>query len=140
MKADVKKHIRLPEKNEQVLFCRLTEEQRSLYRAYIDGQETKSILSGHLKVFVGLIALRQICNHADLHSGGPKIDSTEVSRLEPEDKFGWYKRSGKMIVDKRGHGSMWHRTVRHERRHVTWTRGRRWERELRRRWRPCETD
>ena len=98
MKADVKKHIRLPEKNEQVLFCRLTEEQRSLYRAYIDGQETKSILSGHLKVFVGLIALRQICNHADLHSGGPKIDSTEVSRLEPEDKFGWYKRSGKMIV------------------------------------------
>jgi hypothetical protein len=38
MKADVKKHIRLPEKSEQVLFCRLTEEQRALYRAYLDSR------------------------------------------------------------------------------------------------------
>ena len=98
MKEDVKKHINLPEKNEQVLFCRLTEEQRALYRAYIDGGETKLILSGSLKVFVGLIALRQICNHPDIHSGGPSNLGLEASELGPEDEFGWYKRSGKMVV------------------------------------------
>ena len=106
MKEDVKKHINLPEKNEQVLFCRLTDEQRQLYRAYIDGSETKSILSGQLKVFVGLIALRKICNHPDLFSGGPKPlaerdkeDEEEEGELdEAEMKFGFYKRSGKLIV------------------------------------------
>ena len=99
MKADVKQHINLPEKNEQVLFCRLTDEQRALYRSYLDGGETKLILSGHMKVFVGLIALRMICNHPDLHSGGPRsFGNLEDSELGPEDEFGWYKRSGKMVV------------------------------------------
>ena len=105
MKEDVKKHINLPEKNEQVLFCRLTDEQRELYRGYIDGGETKSILSGQLKVFVGLIALRKICNHPDLFSGGPKPlaerdnEEEEEGELdEAEMKFGFYKRSGKLIV------------------------------------------
>ena len=101
MKEDVKNHINLPEKNEQVLFCRLSDEQRALYRSYIEGAETKSILSGQLKVFVGLIALRKICNHPDLFSGGPKL--TELEKEEMEDvggeyEFGYYKRSGKMIV------------------------------------------
>ena len=105
MKEDVKKHINLPEKNEQVLFCRLTDEQRELYRGYIDGGETKSILSGQLKVFVGLIALRKICNHPDLFSGGPKPlverdkeEEEEGEMDEAELKFGHYKRSGKLIV------------------------------------------
>ena len=101
MKEDVKSHINLPEKNEQVLFCRLSEEQRALYRTYIEGAETKSILSGQLKVFVGLIALRKICNHPDLFSGGPKLTELEKEELEDirgEHEFGFYKRSGKMIV------------------------------------------
>jgi DNA excision repair protein ERCC-6 len=46
MKADVKKHIRLPEKSEQVLFCRLTEEQRALYRAYLDSRYVLIAVSG----------------------------------------------------------------------------------------------
>ena len=96
MKEDVKKHINLPEKNEQVLFCRLTDEQRSLYRAYIEGDQTKSILSGQLKVFVGLIALRKICNHPDLFSGGPDLTDGEEEGRQSE--FGFYKRSGKMVV------------------------------------------
>ena len=98
MKADVKTHINLPEKNEQVLFCRLTEEQRALYRAYIDGEKIKLILSGNLKVFVGLIELRAICNHPDIHSGGPKTANIDPAELGPEDEYGWYKRSGKMVV------------------------------------------
>ena len=100
MKEDVKKHINLPEKNEQVLFCRLTDQQRSLYKAYIEGDQTKSILNGQLKVFVGLIALRKICNHPDLFSGGPKYTEGEVEEGERdrEYEFGFYKRSGKMVV------------------------------------------
>ena len=95
MKADVKQHIALPDKNEQVLFCRLTEEQRALYRAYLDGPQTKLILSGQMKVFCGLTELRKICNHPDLHGGLPEPDGEQQ---EQADQFGWYKRSGKMIV------------------------------------------
>jgi DNA excision repair protein ERCC-6 len=51
MKSDVKQHINLPEKNEQVLFCRLTDEQRDAYRTYIDSGEIKNILDGRMKVF-----------------------------------------------------------------------------------------
>ncbi|GLH06103.1 ATP-dependent helicase brm [Gryllus bimaculatus] len=41
IKSDVKTHIQLPAKNEQVLFCKLTEEQRDLYRTYLDSGEEK---------------------------------------------------------------------------------------------------
>lgn len=70
---DVKSHIDLPEKNEQILFCQLTEEQRRLYRSYLDSGEIHRILEGQSQIFVGLINLRKICNHPDLFSGGPKL-------------------------------------------------------------------
>lgn len=97
MKADVKNHINLPEKNEQVLFCRLTDEQRDCYRGYLDSKEIKGILEGRMKIFVGLNLLRKICNHPDLFTGGPKgFDEDEP--IQEEDKFGFYKKSGKMVV------------------------------------------
>lgn len=34
-KDEVQSHISLPNKNEQVLFCSLTEEQRDLYKGYL---------------------------------------------------------------------------------------------------------
>ena len=51
------------------------------------------------KVFAGLIQLRKICNHPDLYTGGPKIMVGEETP-SPHDKrsFGFYKRSGKMLV------------------------------------------
>lgn len=73
MKSDVKSHIQLPDKNEQVLFCKLTEEQRYLYKGYVDSGEVSRILDGRLQIFMGLITLRKICNHPDLFSGGPKL-------------------------------------------------------------------
>jgi len=97
MKADVKNHINLPEKNEQVLFCRLTDEQRYCYRGYLDSKDVKSILDGRLKIFVGLNLLRKICNHPDLFTGGPKQFEDEEPVTE-DDKFGNYKKSGKMVV------------------------------------------
>ncbi|XP_054718613.1 DNA excision repair protein ERCC-6-like [Uloborus diversus] len=99
MKSDVKMSINLPNKSEQVLFCQLTEEQANLYKGYINSKEVDSILSARLQVFVGLINLRKICNHPDIFDGGPKIfKDTDLSLLSEEEKYGYYKRSGKMIV------------------------------------------
>ncbi|XP_039337160.1 DNA excision repair protein ERCC-6 isoform X2 [Mauremys reevesii] len=99
MKADVQMSLSLPDKNEQVLFCRLTDEQRQVYQNFIDSKEVYQILSGNMQVFSGLVALRKICNHPDLFSGGPKIlKGVPDDELEEADQFGYWKRSGKMIV------------------------------------------
>ncbi|XP_053307111.1 DNA excision repair protein ERCC-6 [Spea bombifrons] len=99
MKADVKMSLSLPDKNEQVLFCRLTDEQRQVYQSFIDSKEVYGILNGDMQVFPGLIALRKICNHPDLFSGGPKIlKEAKQEDLKEDEQFGFWKRSGKMIV------------------------------------------
>ncbi|XP_048472275.1 DNA excision repair protein ERCC-6 isoform X2 [Rhincodon typus] len=99
IKADVKMNLALPDKNEQVLFCRLTEEQREVYQNFIDSKEVYQILNREMQVFSGLIALRKICNHPDLFSGGPKIlKGVPDEQLTEEEHFGYWKRSGKMIV------------------------------------------
>ncbi|XP_054428344.1 DNA excision repair protein ERCC-6 isoform X2 [Pteronotus mesoamericanus] len=98
MKSDVKMSLSLPDKNEQVLFCRLTDEQHKVYQNFIDSKEVYRILNGETQIFSGLIALRKICNHPDLFSGGPKnLKGISDDELE-EDQFGYWKRSGKMIV------------------------------------------
>ncbi|XP_008289607.1 DNA excision repair protein ERCC-6 [Stegastes partitus] len=99
MKADVKANLSLPDKNEQVLFCRLTEEQRQVYQSFLDSKEVYQILNGDMQVFSGLIALRKICNHPDLLSGGPRIlRGIPEDQLTEEEHFGFWKRSGKLIV------------------------------------------
>ncbi|CAI5654012.1 unnamed protein product [Oreochromis niloticus] len=99
MKADVKANLSLPDKNEQVLFCRLTEEQRQVYQSFLDSKEVYQILNGDMQVFSGLIALRKICNHPDLFSGGPRIlRGIPEDQLTEEEHFGFWKRSGKLIV------------------------------------------
>ena len=50
MKADVQVNLQLPNKNEQVLFCRLTDEQRQVYQEYLDSKECQMILSGSYMV------------------------------------------------------------------------------------------
>ncbi|XP_075073274.1 DNA excision repair protein ERCC-6 [Mixophyes fleayi] len=99
MKADVKMSLSLPDKNEQVLFCRLTDEQREVYQTFLDSKEVYGILNGDMQVFPGLIALRKMCNHPDLFSGGPKIPKgTKDEDLDKVEQFGYWKRSGKLIV------------------------------------------
>lgn len=72
-KTDVKSHIKLPEKNEQILFCQLTDVQRNLYKTYIDSGVVQRIIEGQAQIFAGIINLRKICNHPDLFTGGPKL-------------------------------------------------------------------
>ncbi|XP_046572869.1 LOW QUALITY PROTEIN: DNA excision repair protein ERCC-6-like [Haliotis rubra] len=98
MKADVKVGLDLPQKNEQVLFCRLTDEQREVYQEYLDSRECQAILSGKYKIFAGLITLRKVCNHPDLSTGGPRILVGEDTHGDETLDYGYYKRSGKMIV------------------------------------------
>jgi len=38
-------------------------------------------------------------NHPDLYDGGPKhYGDADMNNLEPEEEFGYWKKSGKMIV------------------------------------------
>ncbi|XP_070772198.1 DNA excision repair protein ERCC-6 [Enoplosus armatus] len=99
MKADVKANLSLPDKSEQVLFCRLTDDQRQVYQSFLDSKEVYQILNGDMQVFSGLIALRKICNHPDLLSGGPRmLRGIPEDQLTEEEHFGFWKRSGKLIV------------------------------------------
>ena len=106
MKEDVKEVINLPKKNEQVLFCRLTDEQRTLYKEYLQSADIRDILKGSNQMFVGLIKLRKICNHPDLFEGfkNDKIKSSikkpVTNHVEDDETacIDYFKRSGKMLV------------------------------------------
>ncbi|XP_039754264.1 DNA excision repair protein ERCC-6-like [Pararge aegeria] len=101
-KAEVQEHIKLPEKNEQVLFCALSKEQRDLYMGYLMGSTVRSIIDRDSKsgeplrarVFVALSTLRKICNHPDLYLYEAQEDNEQID----EETFGHWKRSGKMSV------------------------------------------
>ncbi|KRY49454.1 DNA excision repair protein ERCC-6 [Trichinella britovi] len=89
MKSEVQAEVNLPSKKEHILFCQLTGPQKSLYKQYANSEECKAILSGKLDIFLGLAYLRKLCNHPDLVSRAVGENSNE---------FGYFRRSGKMIV------------------------------------------
>ncbi|XP_071644690.1 DNA excision repair protein ERCC-6 [Temnothorax longispinosus] len=109
-KTDVKHHLTLPEKNEQVLFCSLTDEQKKLYKRYLGSDDVSFVLhernnrqdSGRYRArfLIALSALRKICNHPDLFLYTREQDSDEDIDLSEEhlEKFGYWKRAGKMTV------------------------------------------
>lgn len=49
-----------------MLFCRLSPEQRELYRAYLASKDVEAILAGDRNALAGIDVLRKICNHPDL--------------------------------------------------------------------------
>lgn len=87
MKADVNAH--LTKKTEHVLFCSLTVEQRSIYRAFLASTEVEQILDGSKNSLYGIDVMRKICNHPDLLE-------REHSHQNPD--YGNPERSGKMKV------------------------------------------
>lgn len=69
-KFDVQHHLNLPDKNEQVLFCSLTEEQKSMYTQYLRSGDVSAVVhekGQRAKLLTALTALRKICNHPDLY-------------------------------------------------------------------------
>ncbi|MCL7031697.1 hypothetical protein MKW94_006812 [Papaver nudicaule] len=87
MKADVNAH--LTKKTEHVLFCSLTPEQRSIYRAFLASSEVEQIFEGNRNSLYGIDVMRKICNHPDLLE-------REHSSSNPD--YGNLQRSGKMKV------------------------------------------
>ncbi|KAJ5498255.1 Helicase C-terminal [Penicillium expansum] len=86
-KADVTSD--LPMKSEQVIFCKLTQLQRTIYKRFLGSDDMKSIVRGKRNSLYGIDILRKISNHPDL------ADHTLRSR---EADYGDAERSGKMKV------------------------------------------
>lgn len=115
MKKDVAKQ--LPEKSEQILFVKLTAEQRTKYKKFLGSRFVHQLLHGKLNLLYGITALRKICNHSDIpvHKNDndkdlygsdfikPGRTNLKISRSDFKDDevfedYGNWKRSGKMIV------------------------------------------
>ena len=99
LKSDVKMSLNLPGKNEQVLFCRLSEEQQDEYVTYLNSRECKNVLKSKTNILKALIQLRKICNHVDIVTdrfmNNPSWKSGDLTKAC---NHGYYRRSGKMIV------------------------------------------
>lgn len=104
-KAEVNSKLKLPDRNEQVLFCKLTDRQRMLYQAFLDSPTVRDIKRGLCQIFVGLIQLRKICNHPDLFDATEcRNRKSQTDRLQRHDElildenYGHFQKSGKMMV------------------------------------------
>lgn len=91
LKADVASD--LPQKTEQVLFCRLTKSQRDAYERFLSSDELKAIMNGKRQVLFGIDILRKICNHPDL------VEHRTLS-IKTGYSYGSGAKSGKMQVVK----------------------------------------
>ena len=90
-KEEINDKLALPSKNEQVLFCKLTDEQRDIYSEYLKTDIIREAMSGKLNFFKVLMNLRKICNHPYLF--------TRKFRHEPfKMNSSFIKKSGKLIV------------------------------------------
>ena len=85
MKKDVKHQ--LPEKKENVIFCKLTDKQVKIYDEYLKSREVTGTLDGEHLLFKAITNLRKVCNHPDL-----------ICTEEKPDDFGAVEKSGKMMV------------------------------------------
>uniref|UniRef100_A0A7S1KSJ4 DNA excision repair protein ERCC-6 n=1 Tax=Percolomonas cosmopolitus TaxID=63605 RepID=A0A7S1KSJ4_9EUKA len=85
----------LPQKEEKVLFCKLTDEQVFHYRQYLNSQEVQDALSGAQKVFQPVIQLRRICNHPRLASYPTKVSKPVPKKILADNLV---DRSGKLKV------------------------------------------
>ncbi|KAJ4377407.1 DNA repair protein rhp26 [Neocucurbitaria cava] len=90
-KADVAAD--LPQKKEQVLFCKLTRQQRMAYEGFLQSEEMKSIEAGKRQMLYGIDYLRKVCNHPDL------TEHKTLSKKLGYD-YGAANKSGKMQVVK----------------------------------------
>lgn len=79
----------LTKKTEHVLFCSLTVEQRSTYRAFLASSEVEQIFDGNKNSLYGIDVMRKICNHPDL---------LERHHSHQNPDYGNPERSGKMKV------------------------------------------
>ncbi len=84
MKMDIIEDLNLPQKTEQILFCRLTSEQRHIYKEYLQLDDVTRILQYGAKdergrCFRAISILRKLCNHPQLlrEVGGKVVNTYE---------------------------------------------------------------
>ena len=94
--------LQLPNKNEQILFCRLSKEQKAEYVNYINSRECQWMIKSKSNVLAALVQLRKICNHADITADkyykNPQWVNHSDYDIVQAGEHGYFKRSGKMIV------------------------------------------
>lgn len=92
VKADVAKD--LPQKTEMVLFCKLTPEQKRLYKKFLDSGDLRKILEGKRNALYGIDMLRKICNHPNLVD--PSVKDKKVANLPTVEELS--SKAGKIQV------------------------------------------
>jgi DNA excision repair protein ERCC-6 len=84
-KADVTAD--LPKKTEQVIFCKLTETQRTIYKRFLGSDDMQSIIRGKRNSLFGIDILRKICNHPDLVDHALRSHEADYGRGELSGKM-----------------------------------------------------
>jgi DNA excision repair protein ERCC-6 len=81
LKRDVLKQ--LPRREEKILLCPLTNEQRELYKVFLQGKEVRLVQEGKINVLFCIDVLRKICNHPELvlHPFEVKEGTESVAKL-----------------------------------------------------------
>jgi len=82
----------LPKKSEQVLFCKLTQPQKTAYERFLKSDDMSAILNRTRQSLYGIDVLRKVCNHPDLLD--PNL------KRQPGYHWGSSAKSGKMQVVK----------------------------------------
>ncbi|OAF70886.1 hypothetical protein A3Q56_01358 [Intoshia linei] len=95
-KCDVARILHLPAKDEQILFCKLTDAQHRAYQNYLESDECKAIVQGRILIFKGLVRLRNICNHpcfSIYYDSDKNVYEKKIEKIANE-----WSLSGKMAV------------------------------------------
>eukprot|EP00931_Biecheleriopsis_adriatica_P024320 TRINITY_DN15189_c0_g1_i1.p1 TRINITY_DN15189_c0_g1~~TRINITY_DN15189_c0_g1_i1.p1 ORF type:complete len:1332 (+),score=353.69 TRINITY_DN15189_c0_g1_i1:25-4020(+) len=98
-KAECMDVLKLPSKQEQVLFCHLTPEQYQLYVQFLETEQVRKAKTASTDrkalgaVFFSISVLRKLCNHPDLLLRGLEDSPDEL----PDDMW-HFEKSGKMKV------------------------------------------
>ena len=78
----------LPEKREDIVFCRITPYQRRLYETFISSDEADAIIERKSNLLAGIDVLRKICNHPDLlfYKKYAEYDESSSSSSDDDDE------------------------------------------------------
>jgi SNF2 family DNA or RNA helicase len=83
--------LQLPQKQEHVLLCRMTEEQRQLYKGFLASIDIERAAAGQLNLLPIITTLRKICNH-------PRLAENDLHLMSSERKLVRQSESGKLVA------------------------------------------
>ncbi|KAK4530369.1 hypothetical protein CCYA_CCYA04G1226 [Cyanidiococcus yangmingshanensis] len=83
--------LQLPQKQEHVLLCRMTEEQKQFYKRYLASIDVERAAAGQLNLLPVITTLRKICNH-------PRLAENDLNLMKSERQLVHRSGSGKMVA------------------------------------------